>query len=43
MTYSEKIVPAYSSPEITNNGETCGEDGFADNARVMREYAQSLR
>ncbi|TFH90140.1 hypothetical protein [Vibrio ouci] len=43
MTYSEKIIPAYSSPEITNNGEACGKEGFADNARVMREYALSLR
>ncbi len=43
MTYSDKIVPAYSSPEITNHGEPCGIEGFADNARVMQEYAQSLR
>ncbi|MEZ8236616.1 hypothetical protein AB6C62_24285 [Vibrio splendidus] len=43
MSYSEKVVPAYSSPLISNNGEPCGNEEYADNARVMREYAKTLQ
>ncbi|HDY8226382.1 hypothetical protein [Vibrio vulnificus] len=43
MSYSEKVVPAYSSPLVSNNGEPCGNEEYADNARVMREYAKTLQ
>ncbi|WP_084659637.1 hypothetical protein [Vibrio sonorensis] len=43
MSYSEKVVPAYSSPHVSNNGEPCGNEEYADNARVMREYAKTLQ
>lgn len=43
MSYSEKVVPAYSSPLLSNNGDPCGNEEYADNARVMREYAKTLQ
>lgn len=42
MTYAEKILPIYSSPEIKYYGKACGDRETADNARHMREFAQSL-
>ena len=43
MSYATQVVPAYSSPLISNNGELCGHEVKGDNARVMQEYAESLR
>ncbi|OLQ91859.1 hypothetical protein BIY21_12650 [Vibrio ponticus] len=42
MTYAEKSLPIYSSPEIKYFGTACGDKETADNARHMREFAQSL-
>lgn len=42
MTYAEKVLPAYSSPDIAYYGKACGDEEKADNARHMREFAQSL-
>ncbi|WP_194435627.1 hypothetical protein [Vibrio fluminensis] len=42
MTYAEKVLPIYSSPEIDYFGTACGDEETADNARLMREFAQSL-
>lgn len=41
MAYAEKVLPVYSSPDIKYYGKACG-DEKADNARHMREFAQSL-
>lgn len=43
MSNATQVVPAYSSPLISNNGELCGHEMKGDNARVMQEYAESLR
>ncbi|CAK2481772.1 hypothetical protein L3V35_24000 [Vibrio sp. L5-1] len=43
MSYATQVVPAYSSPLISNNGEFCGHGVKGDNTRVMQEYAESLR
>ena len=42
MTYAEKVLPVYSSPDIEYYGKACGDEDKADNARHMREFAQSL-
>ena len=42
MTYAEKVLPVYSSPDIEYYGKACGDGERADNARHMREFAQSL-
>jgi hypothetical protein len=42
MTYAEKVLPVYSSPDIEYYGKACGDEEKADNARHMREFAQSL-
>ncbi|KZX68041.1 hypothetical protein A3712_14100 [Vibrio sp. HI00D65] len=42
MTYAEKVLPVYSSPNIQYYGKACGDVEKADNARHMREFAQSL-
>ena len=42
MTYAEKVLPVYSSPNIQYYGKACGDAEKADNARHMREFAQSL-
>ena len=39
MSYEERILPIYSSPEIRYRGKACGDSDVADNARVLREYA----
>ena len=43
MTYADKSLPVYSSPNIQYYGKACGDAETADNARLMREFAQSLR
>ncbi|ELA3113525.1 hypothetical protein ACRTC9_21610 [Vibrio vulnificus] len=42
MTYAEKPLPVYSSPDIKYYGQACGNAETADNARHMREFALSL-
>ncbi|GAL32233.1 hypothetical protein JCM19240_5664 [Vibrio maritimus] len=42
MTYADKSLPIYSSPDIKYYGTTCGDADSADNARHMREFAMSL-
>nr|WP_234405715.1 hypothetical protein [Vibrio cholerae] len=42
MTYAEKPLPVYSSPDIKYYGQACGNAETADNARHMQEFAQSL-
>ena len=42
MTYAEKILPVYSSPNIKYYGKACGNAETAHNARHMRDFAQSL-
>lgn len=42
MTYAEKVLPVYSSPNIKYYGKSCGDAETADNARHMREFAESL-
>ncbi|WP_434567889.1 hypothetical protein QFW85_20200 [Vibrio chagasii] len=42
MTYAKKVLPVYSSPNIKYYGKACGDAEKADNARHMREFAQSL-
>jgi len=43
MSYAPKRRPFYSSPQISFNGEVCGDAKAGDNARVLRDYAQRLR
>lgn len=43
MSYEEKVLPIYSSPNITYQGEVCGNRKSADNARLLTEYARVLR
>lgn len=43
MSYSKNILPVYSSPNITYQGEVCGNRESADNARLLTEYARVLR
>lgn len=40
MSYEDKILPIYSSPEIFYRGHACGDEETADNRRVLIEYAQ---
>lgn len=42
MTYADNQLPIYSSPQIKHYGTQCGDEERADNARLMREFAQSL-
>ncbi len=42
MTYAEKALPVYSSPDIYYYGKPCGDAETADNARHMREFALGL-
>ncbi|MFA0406184.1 hypothetical protein [Vibrio sp. 10N.222.52.C12] len=42
MSYERDILPIYSSPKVSFQGKSCGDDETADNARVMREYASKL-
>ncbi|KAB2823377.1 hypothetical protein [Aliivibrio finisterrensis] len=41
MAYADDIHPFYSSPEITYSGIVCGHKDYADNAKVLRDYALS--
>ncbi|ODA31129.1 hypothetical protein A8L45_18245 [Veronia pacifica] len=40
MTYEPNIIHAYSNPDITFDGHRCGNPHHADNARVLREFAE---
>lgn len=42
MAYADQTHPFYSSPDISYEGIVCGNARYADNARVLREYALSL-
>jgi hypothetical protein len=39
MSYEKDQIPAYSSPDIVLNGESCGDSDTANNAQVMRNFA----
>ncbi|NOI25526.1 hypothetical protein [Vibrio mediterranei] len=39
MSYAEEYIPVYSSPDIKHNGVVCGDPDFANNAKVLRDYA----
>ncbi|CAK1871029.1 hypothetical protein FB440_1289 [Vibrio crassostreae] len=41
MSYERDIIPAYSSPEIRVNGQQCGDNAHHNNARVLREFANT--
>ncbi len=41
MSYADELHPFYSSPSIAFDGIACGNDVYADNARVLREYAEA--
>ena len=43
MSYSDNLLPVYSSPNITYQGQVCGDVETADNARLLIEYARALR
>lgn len=43
MSYSDNLLPVYSSPNITYQGQVCGDVETADNARRLTEYARALR
>jgi|GEM_PF-1851613 len=43
MSYEPNTLLAYSSPDMTYQGEACGDVNTADNARLLREYAAQLR
>ncbi len=42
MAYAEEMHPFYSSPEISYDSIACGHQDYADNARVLRDYALEL-
>lgn len=42
MSYSEQIVPVYSSPNVSYNNQPCGSAEKANNAKVLTDYAQSI-
>ncbi|WP_243976862.1 hypothetical protein [Vibrio natriegens] len=42
MAYADETHPFYSSPEISYENIVCGNAAYADNARVLREYAIGL-
>jgi hypothetical protein len=42
MSYEPNILPIYSSPTIRYQDVICGDEEAANNARVMREFAQNL-
>ncbi|CAK2419213.1 hypothetical protein VCRA2116O29_180009 [Vibrio crassostreae] len=41
MSYERDIIPAYSSHEIRVNGQQCGDNAHHNNARVLREFANT--
>lgn len=43
MSYNQNILPVYSHPGVFYQGESCGDEQSADNARVLRHYAQHLK
>ncbi len=42
MAYADEMHPFYSSPDISYDGIACGHQDYADNARVLRDYALEL-
>ena len=42
MSYEKDKLPIYSTPEISYQGEQCGNAINADNAKVLRDFAYSL-
>ncbi|MCF7481544.1 hypothetical protein L3V31_07360 [Vibrio sp. J1-1] len=40
MSYEKDIIPAYSSPDISVDGEVCGVQLSANNAQVLRNFAK---
>ncbi len=42
MSYAKEVIPIYSSPDILFNGERCGSNEYANNAKVIRDYALGL-
>lgn len=40
MSYERDIIPVYSNPDTTFNGETCGSEDLKNNAKVLREFAK---
>lgn len=43
MSYESNVIFAYSSPDISYQGEVCGDPDKADNARQLREHAERIR
>lgn len=41
MSYERDVIPAYSSPDIRVDGIKCGDSKHHNNARVLREFAQT--
>ncbi|MEZ9338127.1 hypothetical protein AB4176_09690 [Vibrio splendidus] len=41
MSYERDIIPVYSSPEIRVNGQQCGDNAHHNNARMLREFANT--
>jgi len=39
MSYEKEVLPIYSSPNIFYYGERCGDSRYANNARVLRDFA----
>ncbi|MGD8117940.1 hypothetical protein [Vibrio sp. TRT 29B02] len=40
MSYEKDIIPAYSSPDISVDGQVCGDELTANNAKVLRDFAK---
>nr|WP_250133558.1 zinc-dependent metalloprotease [Vibrio crassostreae] len=41
MSYERDVIPAYSSPDIRVDGIKCGDSKHHNNARVLREFANT--
>lgn len=42
MSYADRLLPVYSSPDVYYNGQRCGDEQTANNTRLMRDYANQL-
>lgn len=42
MSYEDNILPVYSSPNIFNQGQRCGDPENGDNARAVTEHAHRI-
>lgn len=40
MSYEKDVIPAYSNPTILFNDQPCGDEDSANNAKVLRDFAQ---